>query len=73
MEPVTQHYDFNAIIPSLTAAEQQEFFQMLSDHARLLNKIMPEMPLVSHAANGDGNPGHPLVQLYNVWQRTKNS
>lgn len=36
------------VVNNLTPEEQHEFFQMLNDHASLLIKIVPDVPILQH-------------------------
>lgn len=55
---------------NLTDAEKQTLFQLVADHADLLNKIMPGLPLVSHVIEQEKST-HPLAKQYDSWLNAK--
>jgi hypothetical protein len=51
----------------LSVEEKQQLFQLVTVHASLLNKVMPEMPLLQHILNNTESD-HQLVQSYVQWK-----
>lgn len=56
-------------IRRLTDSELQQLFQLLTDNAELLNKVMPEVPLIRHIIEDTGNTDNSLIRAYNNWKR----
>jgi hypothetical protein len=57
-------------IIGLPQDEKHTLFQIISDHATLLDKIMPELPLIGHAT-GQQVLTHPLATEYTAWLNAK--
>ncbi len=57
-------------IAELSQSEKQELFQLLSEHNKLLDKILPGVPLIGHIT-GQQILNHPLAEQYNAWLNTK--
>ena len=55
---------------NLTDAEKQILFHLVTDHADLLNKIIPGLQLVGHVI-GQESITHPLAKQYDAWLDTK--
>lgn len=55
---------------NLTDAEKQILFQLVTDHADLLNKIIPGLPLVGHVI-GQEKSTHPFAKQYDSWLNAK--
>lgn len=53
---------------ALSEAERNTLFQLINDHADLLNKVFPELPLINHVLNNTGNEENPLIYTYNRWK-----
>ena len=51
----------------LTIPEQEQFFQMLKDHGPVLQKMLPQHPLIDHAVNNSGDNTDWAVAAYNAW------
>jgi hypothetical protein len=51
----------------LSVEEKQQLFQLVTVHAGLLNKVLPEMPLLQHILNNTESD-HQLVQSYVQWK-----
>ena len=54
----------------LTDNEKLELFKLITDHGKLLNKIMPGLPLIGHVV-GQERLTHPLAKQYDAWLDTK--
>ena len=57
-------------IAGLSQSEKHKLFQLLFDHNKLLDKILPGMPLIDHIT-GQQILNHPLADQYNAWLNTK--
>lgn len=57
-------------ISNLSETEKQQVFQLLSKHSSLLNKILPGLPLISHAT-GQQKLAHTLAEQYDAWLNAK--
>jgi hypothetical protein len=55
---------------NLTQTEIDRLFQLLTDNADILIKIIPGIPLLDHIANAStpNNSNNPIIQAYNVWK-----
>jgi hypothetical protein len=58
------------VVASLTSSEKEKLFQLLVDHNELLDKILPDLPLIGHVT-GRQPLNHPLAEEYNNWSNTK--
>ena len=59
--------NLTAQVNGLSDQDKQTLFQLLTDNAELLNKIMPDMPLLMHILNNTESD-HQLVQSYVQWK-----
>ena len=61
-------------VMNLNESEQQQLFSLITDHADLFIKVIPQIPLLEYIATGSTiNAGNdPLIHAYSVW-KTKNS
>lgn len=57
-------------VNGLTDDEKRTLFQLITDHAALLDKIIPGLPLVGHVL-GKESLVHPLAAHYNSWLNAK--
>ena len=57
-------------IIGLSQDEKHVLFQIISEHAELLGKIMPGLPLIGHAT-GQQVLTHPLATEYTAWLNAK--
>jgi hypothetical protein len=57
-------------INGLTDNEKLELFELITDHGKLLNKLMPGLPLISHVI-GQESIAHPLAKQYDSWLDAK--
>ena len=57
-------------IIGLSQDEKHALFQIIAEHAMLLDKIMPGLPLISHAT-GQQVLIHPLAAQYDAWLNAK--
>jgi len=57
-------------IIGLPQDEKHVLFQIISEHAGLLDKIMPGLPLIGHAT-GQQVLTNPLATEYTVWLNAK--
>jgi hypothetical protein len=57
-------------INGLTDNEKLELFELITDHSKLLNKLMPGLPLINHVI-GQEKLTHPLAKQYDAWLDTK--
>ena len=55
------------IVMNLTEQEQQKLFQLVTDNAELLIKVMPDMPLLQHIMNNTESDNQ-LIQSYSSWK-----
>ena len=60
----------NHNIQNLTASEQDQLFRMLTEHARILIKLVPDAPLLKYILSGYTNSNNPVIQAYTVWKLT---
>ena len=60
----------NYNIQNLTASEQEQLFQMLTDHARILIKLMPDAALLKYIVSGYTTNDDPVIQAYTAWKST---
>ena len=60
----------NHNIQNLTAGEQDQLFRMLTDHARILIKLVPEAPLLKYILSGYTTNNDPVIQAYTAWKLT---
>ena len=58
----------NHNIQNLSASEQHQLFQMLTDHARILIKLVPDAPLLKYIVSGYTTNDDPVVQAYTAWK-----
>ena len=56
-------------IQNLTASEQEQLFQMLTDHARILIKLIPDAPLLKYITSGYTTNNDPVIQAYDAWKK----
>ena len=54
-------------VGQLSEQEQQQLFHLITEHAELLNKVLPDMPLLAHILNNTSSD-HQLVQSYVQWK-----
>ena len=59
----------NQNIQNLTASEQEQLFQMLTDHARILIKLIPDAPLLKYITSGYTTNDDPVIQAYDAWKK----
>jgi hypothetical protein len=64
------NHSITQAIDGLTNTEKLALFQLIADHAVLLNKIMPGLPLISHVT-GQQILTHPLAEQYDSWLNAK--
>ena len=60
----------NHNIQNLSASEQGQLFQMLTDHASILIKLMPDTPLLKYIVSGRTTNNDPIIQAYTAWKLT---
>ena len=60
----------NHNIQNLSASEQDQLFQMLTDHAKILIKLMPDAPLLKYIVSGSTTNNNPIIQAYTAWKLT---
>lgn len=60
----------NHNIQNLSASEQDRLFQMLTDHASILIKLMPDAPLLKYIVSGYTTNNDPVIQAYTAWKLT---
>ena len=60
-------------VMSLTKSEQEQLFSIVNDHADLLIKVIPQVPLLEYIATGVAidSINDPLIQAYNAWKNQK--
>ena len=57
-------------IGKLTATETHVLFNLVRDHADLIDKLVPGLPLIVHAL-GQQALDHPLTKQYDRWLNAK--
>ena len=57
-------------IGKLTPLETQTLFNLLRDHAGLIDKLVPGLPMIGHAL-GQQSLDHPLAKQYDSWLNDK--
>lgn len=60
----------NHNIQNLSTSEQDQLFKMLTDHARVLIKLVPDAPLLKYIVSGRTTNDDPVIQAYTAWKRT---
>jgi hypothetical protein len=60
----------NQNIQNLTTNEQHQLFRMLTDHASILIKLMPDAPLLKYVVSGYTTNNDPVIQAYTAWKLT---
>jgi hypothetical protein len=55
-------------VMKLSEQERAQLFQLLSNNAVLLSKVLPELPLLNHILTNGGNAEHPLISSFNSWK-----
>lgn len=55
-------------ILSLSKTEQAQLFRMLSDHANILIKVVPNSPLLIGIVRGVPVDDSAITQAYNAWK-----
>ena len=66
-------YDTQTIteaIGKLTATETQTLFNLVRNHAGLIDKLVPGLPLIVHAL-GQQALDHPIAEQYAHWLTTQ--
>jgi hypothetical protein len=60
-------------IMSLTKSEQEQLFSIVNDHADLLSKVIPQVPLLEYITTGVAidSINDPLIQAYKAWKSQK--
>jgi hypothetical protein len=54
----------------LTKEEQAKLFEILSDNAELFDKLIPNMPLLTHMLiGGNLDINHRIADAYSTWKR----
>jgi len=61
-------------VMSLSKSEQEQLFGLLNNHANLLNKVIPHIPLLEYIAAGVivDTATDPMVQAFNAWKNKNN-
>ena len=62
-------YDTQTIseaVGKLTATETHVLFNLIRDHAGLIDKLVPGLPLIVHAL-GQQDLSHPIAEQYDRW------
>jgi len=57
-------------IKQLSPSDTHKLFLLLSEHADLLEKIVPGLPMVAHVL-GKQKLDHPLAETYDAWSNAK--
>ena len=57
-------------VGKLTAAEMQTLFNLVRDHAGLIDKLVPGLPLIVYTL-GQQALDHPLAEQYDRWLNAK--
>jgi hypothetical protein len=58
----------NHNIQNLTASEQDQLFHMLTNHAGILIKLIPDAPLLRYIVSGYTTNNDPVIQAYTAWK-----
>lgn len=59
-------------VMQLSREEQHRLFQMLTDNADILAKLIPNLPLVDYILTGHSPVGNnPVIQAYEVWKNNR--
>lgn len=57
-------------VGNLSESEKHTLFQIITEHGELLNKVIPDLPLVAHAS-GKQQLNHTLAEQYDAWSNAK--
>jgi hypothetical protein len=57
-------------VMQLSKQDRERLFQVLTDHADLLAKVIPNVPLLEYIATGStpGSNSSAVIQAYKVWK-----
>jgi hypothetical protein len=57
-------------VMQLSKQDQERLFQVLTDHADLLTKVIPNVPLLEYIVTGStlGSNNNAIIQAYEVWK-----
>ncbi len=58
----------NHNIENLTPSEQHQLFRVLTDHARILIKLVPDAQLLKYIVSGYTTSSDPVIQAYAAWK-----
>ena len=53
---------------TLTAEEQDLLFKILTNHADLMSKILPDLPLLDFIRTGNTPYDHEIIEAYTKWR-----
>ena len=54
----------------LNSTEKDQLFEMLTENARLLLKLVPDSGLLKYIVSGYTTNSDPLTQAYDAWKNT---
>ena len=54
----------------LNSTEKDQLFEMLTENARLLLKLVPDSGLLKYIVSGHTTNSDPLIQAYDAWKNT---
>jgi hypothetical protein len=57
-------------VMQLSKQDREKLFQVLTDHADLLTKVIPNVPLLEYIVTGStlGSNNNAIIQAYEVWK-----
>jgi hypothetical protein len=58
----------NQNIQNLSQSEQEQLFKLLSEHAKILIKLIPDAPLLKYIISGYTTNNDPVIQAYSAWK-----
>jgi hypothetical protein len=63
-------HNINQNLVNLSTAERNQLFQLCTNHAALLAKIIPNIPLLEYISTGTavGADDNAIIQQYIVWK-----
>lgn len=59
---------FTENVNNLTTKEKQKLFQLLTKNAELINKVIPDLPILVHILNDDIDLSGPVIDEYKEWK-----
>lgn len=53
---------------ALTQEERNQLFAMLKENASIINKLVPNLPLIQYILTGHTASTNPLIVAYKAWE-----